>query len=403
MNMKHVPQILLYAALFLFRIPNFYILPFFHNSFLTTQGIGRIVIFLLIASVIYLKRGKASPSLNIENALVVALLFMQTLSIVTAVNIPAFLMRYKDIIIAILFFFAMKVTRVDVRMIIKITVITAVINSLYAIMVIYFPVVHTFFSTITYDRYFNLVLSDIERGRYYSTSYDEVIIPLLLHEGKFVLASVVAGITLVGNFRTKILALFFVFFSYILTVKNERMTKHRPKIFIGVIIVALLAALFSISRENYLERLNIADNDQIQTITSRADQIATGLDLGRRPLGVGLGNYYDYLPTQHKKNILTTKNEQVRMREVHDSIHNNFAAVLAESGYLALIVYTALILHFLLTDIHSLLRQGANNKKVFILMFWGIFIYGFLNPGVALSYQFQYWFYRGLISNESTH
>lgn len=403
MNMKHVPQILLYTALFLFRIPNFYILPFFHNSFLTTQAIGRIAILLLIASVIYLKRGKARPSLNIESALVVALLFVQTLSIITAINIPAFLMRYKDIIIAILFFFTMRAIRVDVYTIIKITVITAVINSLYAIMVIYFPVVHSFFGTITYDRYFSLVLSDIERGRYYSTSYDEVIIPLLLSEGRLFLAALVSGITLVANFRTKILSLFFVFVSYLLFIRNERIAKHKMKFFLGIIIIGVISATFSISRESYLKRLDIGDSDQIETITSRADQVASGFNLGQMPLGVGLGNYYDYVPTKDKKNITSTKNEQVRMREVHDSIHNNFAAVLAESGYIAFLIYTALILNFLRQDILLFVQKDNKYKKLFILMFWGIFIYGFLNPGVALSYQFQYWFYRGLISNENTN
>lgn len=402
MNIMKVPLLLLYSTLFLFRIPNLYIIPFIHSSFLTTQGFGRIILLLLILSVCYLHRRKAIPVLNIENILVVTLLLVQSLSIVTAINIPAFLMRYKDIVIAILLFFAMKTIRTDMRTIVKIFVITAVINSLYAVTVIYFPITHPLFSAITYDRYFNLVLSDIERGRYYASSYDEVILPLLLSEGRLFLAALVSGITLVANFRTKILSLFFVFASYLLFIKDERIAKHKMKIILGVVIVVVLSATLSISRESYLERLNIGDNDQIETITSRADQIASGFDFGRMPLGVGLGNYYDYIPTKDKKNILTTKNEQVRMMEVHDSIHNNFASVLAESGYLAFFIYTALILNFLRQDVLSLARKDKN-KKLFILMFWGIFIYGFLNPGVALSYQFQYWFYRGLISNESTH
>ncbi|MFZ2026566.1 MAG: O-antigen ligase family protein [Microgenomates group bacterium] len=400
MNIRRLPQLLLYSTLFLFRIPNLYILPFIHNSFLTTQGIGRIILLLFVISALYFRKYKVNSSLNVENILVILLLLVQTASIVVAINIPAFLMRYKDIVIAVMLFFAVKTIKIDIRMVVKIIVMTAIINSLYAVVVIYFPAIHPLFKAVTYERYFNLVLSDIERGRYYATSYDEVILPLLLSEGRLFLAALISAITLIGNFRTKILSLFFVFFSYLLLIKDERIKKHMMKIVLGVIIVGALAAIFSISRESYLERFNIGDNEQIETITSRADQIAVGLNLGRMPLGVGLGNYYDYLPTQDKKNILTSKNEQIRMREVHDSIHNNFASVLAESGYLALFIYTALILNFLRQDILALL-QKEGRKKIFILMFWGIFIYGFLNPGVALSYQFQYWFYRGLISNEN--
>lgn len=403
MNTKQIPQVLLYYALFLFRIPNFYIIPLIHNSLLTTQGVGRIILLFFILSVLYFKRRKVIIALNTENILIISLLIVQTFSILTAINIAAFLMRYKDIIISVMLFFAIKVIKIDLRMIVKIIIITTVINSLYAILVIYFPITHQFFSIMTYDRYFNLVLSDIERGRYYATSYDEVVIPLLLSEGKLFLAAIVSAITLVANFRTKILALFFVFISYILSVRDERITKHKIKIAIGITLIGLLSATFSISTENYLERLNVGDSEQVQTITSRNEQVALGFDLGRMPLGVGLGNYYDYIPTQDKRNIFSTKNEQVRMREVHDSIHNNFASVLAESGYLAFIIYSALILNFLRLDIFFLLQQRAGDKKLFILMFWGIFIYGFLNPGVALSYQFQYWFYRGLISNENTH
>lgn len=392
---------LLYCTLFLFRIPNLYILPFIHNSLLTTQGVGRLVLILFILFALYFHRKKATSFMNTENVLIISLLIIQSISIMSAVNIPAFLMRYKDIVIATMLFFALKTTKVDLRIIVRIIVITALINSLYAIAVIYFPIIHPLFSTITYERYFNLVLSDIERGRYYATSYDEVIIPLLMSEGKLFLAATVGAITLIANFRSKILSLVFVSIAYLLLLKSEYIKRNMLAIFLGIVMVGVLSASFSISNENYLERLNIGDNEQIETITSRSDQIASGFYLGRMPLGVGLGNYYDYVPSRDKKNITGTKNEQVRMREVHDSIHNNFASVLAESGYLAFFIYAALILYFLWKDIMSLWDQKSKYKKIFILMFWGIFIYGFLNPGVALSYQFQYWFYRGLISNET--
>jgi len=401
MKIKQAPQLLLYCALFVFRIPNLYILPFIHNSFLTTQGVGRLVLILFILFALYFHRKKATSFMNTENVLIISLLIIQSISIMSAVNIPAFLMRYKDIVIATMLFFALKTTKVDLRIIVRIIIITALINSLYAIAVIYFPIIHPLFSTITYERYFNLVLSDIERGRYYATSYDEVIIPLLMSEGKLFLAATVGAITLIANFRSKILSLFFVSIAYLLLLKSEYIKRNMLAIFLGIVMVGVLSASFSISNENYLERLNIGDNEQIETITSRSDQIASGFYLGRMPLGVGLGNYYDYVPSRDKKNITGTKNEQVRMREVHDSIHNNFASVLAESGYLAFFIYAALILYFLWKDIMSLWDQKSKYKKIFILMFWGIFIYGFLNPGVALSYQFQYWFYRGLISNET--
>ncbi|MCX6717055.1 MAG: O-antigen ligase family protein, partial [Candidatus Taylorbacteria bacterium] len=227
-------------------------------------------------------------------------------------------------------------------------------------------------------------------------------IPFLLNFGSIGLAVIVSYVTFVANFRTKILSLLFVLGSYLIMFKRKTFYSSSIYLVIGIILVGIVSSRFSINSESFIDRFNLNDNEQTQTITSRQKQIGFGLELGKKLFGVGLGNYYDYVPAKNKTpRGSIDKNTQIQLTEVNDSIHNNFASVLAECGYPTLLIYVLMITYFLLKDIRILFEKNRKDRKLFILSFWGLFIYGFFNPGVALSYQFQYWFYRGIISNEN--
>ena len=77
-------------------------------------------------------------------------------------------------------------------------------------------------------------------------------------------------------------------------------------IFLLLFIIANIVYLgnLSIQRLSYYERITLQDEDtDIGTIIFRVNQIRNAFDIGQTGLlGVGLGNYYDYLPMSQKIN-----------------------------------------------------------------------------------------------------
>ncbi len=387
-------------SFFLIRIPSFYIIPFISNPVLTTQGISRIILFVTV-SIVLIKQGKKFY-LSLNDCLVLGLFMFQSVSIIMASDTLAYLERYKDLVLVYMLFFTLKLINFSHKKVFQIIVITSVINILYGLLIIYFPFSRSFFQSITYQRYFDLVIADIERGRYYSTSYDETVLPILLNFGNIYISIATIFITFVSNFRTKILSLLFVMISYVLLSK-----KNKILISCVLIIIPIIASIYTINQESFIERFNIQDQVQTQTISSRLKQISLGIELGDSTFGIGLGNYYNYVSESSKNNRSSLFSNKTHLREVNDAIHNNIVSILAESGLISMILYIILIFSFLSQDLIYIIKTGVRKNVpstvLLILSFWGLFIYGFLNPGVALSYQYQFWFYRGLIQYEYRH
>jgi len=112
--------------------------------------------------------------------------------------------------------------------------------------------------------------------------------------------------------------------------------------------------------------------------------------------GVGLGNYYDNFSSSVKnKNIIISKSMRFVKIGAEEYVHNVFGFIVAESGYLGLIIFIYMLYLFLKNDFF--LFKKNNNKKILIISFWTIFIYGLFNPIIPAAYQVLFWTIRGLL------
>jgi len=113
--------------------------------------------------------------------------------------------------------------------------------------------------------------------------------------------------------------------------------------------------------------------------------------------GVGLGNYYDNLPSSDKisQSIFQWQNNLKIISFNHP--HNIFFATIAETGIMGLVTFVSLIIYFFISDCYMIKSQVSKLYKSFILSFWCLFIYSLLNPSNTFSYLTQFWFLRGII------
>ena len=403
-------------ALFFFKTPSFYIFPLIKSSFLMSQALGRIFLLASFGFIIlktYISENRIVPkgSTTTISLLLLSLFAVQSLSIIPAINLSAFIGRYKDIVIAFISFFIFYYFRKHTVTIISSMIVATGINMLYQSLLFFFP--DTFISimrNIIYEKHFNLVESNIYRGRIYADIYDEILIPFLflplipfLKKSPILRFLLIAGITFfafASNFRTRILMLVFSIIASVITLKKMTTTFITASI-AGILILMFITNVFLLSRLGYsfYDRFFIPDEYMDRATTeSRFTQIKTGFQMGTYSIfGVGLGNYYDHLSAKERPfSDNPADPQEYRNYAASLHIHNNIAYTIAESGYLAGFIFIVLLGIFAFTDIRILLKS-TNEKKGIVIAFWCLFIYGFLNPTVPASYQILFWGFRGLL------
>jgi hypothetical protein len=114
---------------------------------------------------------------------------------------------------------------------------------------------------------------------------------------------------------------------------------------------------------------------------------------------VGLGNYYDnLLPSKKAEKFLYPKKQINYIGAIGaiEFVHNNFGLLIAESGYISLLVFLSIGILFLKNDI-KLLKKGSDYQKAFTIAFWALFTFGVFNPIIPGSYNVLFWGIRGLL------
>ncbi len=404
-------------AIVFFKLPNFYIFLFLKNSFLTTQAFARIIllgIFTLILIRGYINKiSIIQPKRAIETVTWICILLffsLQSFSIIPAVNLSAFIGRYKDVFLSFVGIYCFYYFRRKYKAIITTIVMGAVISIVYQSFIFFWQ---DFFvngiSNFVYEKHVLLVLANIERYRIYTDTYDEIAVPFLMMSNIFSIPfpypfNIITLISIsffaaVSNFRTRILMLFVSVASSIIFIKKIPVKK------VVIIVLFFLVTSYITSKLlstrygfSYIDRFLLqSEGEDLDPIYSRFDQIKLGLQMGTySPFGVGLGNYYDHLPSDFKYYKSGFKWEDIRSSGASLYIHNNIGSIIAESGYVSGLVFMVLIMIFLITDLKILIR-GKEYQKGFIIAFWTLFIHGLLNPPVPISYQFFFWGIRGLL------
>ncbi len=405
------PPFLYLGCLFLIKIPPFYILPAIRSGFFTTHTLARLIIIVLFIKQLIFKK---KYSFYKNKLIIIFLIYFAfiSLSIISASNITNYLLRYKDIVFPGLLLFLTLLFRNVKKVIIKTFFYAALFNFCYQALIFISPRVFASFANFfVYSSHLELVLINIGRARIFIETYDEIIIPFVFfylsisktNREKIFLYLILASISIpsfLSNFRSRILMLLFSFvMSFIFLTKkrfNQKFIVFFIFIFIGYLSYIILNYNFKFS---FVDRFALSDKrEDVNTIKYRWNNIIISEEMARlQPLfGVGLGNYYDNLPSE-KKIFLSRSNWQNKEAQIASTNpHNIFAQILSELGYISLLFYLIMICYFAISDIRALLGRNIFAKAV-IISFWSLFIYSLFNPTTTLTYNSLFWILRALI------
>lgn len=405
---KIQPIYIFLTSVALFRLPYLYIIPGIKSEFLTSQSLARILLGIAFIWGLYAKRGLkfVSKQSKLINITLLAFFLISSLSVIYAINMDAFLNRYKDFLVGIVAFYTFYLFKEHEKKIAITLLITIPIMIIYQFILLSDNFLSQLLQQLIYQRHYDIVIYNLERNRIYVDVFDEAFIPLLFvvfqsFQGlkRFIFypsAIVISYLAFISNFRTRLLMLVLGFVGLIFVQNRNRL---KSIIILGALVLSVGFFVSStaglLNSYSFYDRLLFSDEiEDVESITSRYDQIQTTLYIGTiSPLGAGLGNFYDNLPVAEKDFSQSAPPAEVSAKEY---VHNNLATVIAESGYIAFALFAFLLIQFAVADIKTLTTKDGY-KKAFVFAFWSLFLYGFFNPPIPVSYQVLFWGMRGLL------
>lgn len=415
--LRKIPSInfaLLCLILFFMRLPPVYLLPI-GGSFFTSHSIARYLsLFILISSVLILFI--KNKTLEIDKKLIILILFYfltQSFSVVRSVNIPEYLLVYKNIIFGIVIFFVslLVVNAKNAKTLISLLLITGVVNLFLETLIYFSPnFIYDYLQPFFDQKYWTYFAYQFQRGRFFGDILDEILVPLIFYfftlqkktVNKVLLLlylSAISFFALLSNWRFKIVILVFSFSASLFFYFRKFKRYFIPSLFITAIF---LFVAYNVSLKivgfNTLDRLLLTNKKDIKSFTSRFaywDE-SVKMALYSPLLGVGLGNYYDYLPEEVKLTDIQFMQIYSNTFYIKYDPHNIFFSVLANTGFLGLASYVLIICYFIQCDISSVRKSNPLLTSI-VIVFWSLFAFAVLNPAMEFSYQFMFWFLRGTI------
>lgn len=395
-------------SIFLFRIPNFNVIPFITTSLLSSHLVASFFVFtIFFLNVFYHLMNNKKVQIKLIILLISALFILQSLSVFSAINMVEFINRYFDIILGLSSFFVFYFYKSRIKLIGIILVFPFFINIGYQFFMLFFEDIFLKFAPyFIYDKHFSFITYNLDRSRIYIDSYDEAFIPLLFISGiikshllRMFLLTSLFSLSLASGFRTRIImVLFSTLSSLFIFLKNKKtiFLLIASMLILGFFINSLL---LTANKQTFLDRFTLTnETEDVETIFSRTKQIEISANLAQISIfGVGLGNYYDNL-LNSDKNIpyYYSQDRKVVTEAGIGYVHNIFATILVESGYLSLLIFIVIIALFIKDDIKTL-QEKNEYKKAFTICFWTLMIYGLFNPNASASYQVFFWGIRGFL------
>lgn len=384
----------------------FVFLPSLHIFFFYSHGIVKILISLQFLILLFQKN-----KIKIKNSLLLILsiyLASQTLGIINVGNLDIFFYRYKNFIFELLFFINTLMVldgsikyRINIFLII---LITTSINLFCQLLIKVNFGLFKIFARLFFDTgVLDLISMNVERGRIYFENYNEALLPLYYfyvtkkkvpNKTISLLSMIAIWITsLMSFFRTRFLMLLssLIFYSNIIE-------KKKLLIWAGIASFLILLGITTVQNTNktIFDRFSITQ-ENLETVNYRLRDTDEALKLGPQYIlfGVGQGNYLEFFGQKDQK-------LSKRFSSVHYAAktpHNILIEIFFESGLFGLISYLSLLLYFFFFDktvFNS--NQYKNEQKAYIVAFWTLLIYAFLNPTRDLfSFNCIFWFLRGKI------
>jgi len=400
-------------------MPPFYVIPFIKSALLTSHSLSRVIVVVLFVAMLrrrdYQKFSKTQISLFY---LFLGYFFFHSLSVINAVNYDAFLLRYKDVVFPGLFLlasFSFLKSKLDF---IKVMIWSLLVNFAYQAVAYTWPSLYSLMgNSLLYEGHREFVSLNLARGRIFIETYDEIVLPFLFVSGFYTLVKnklfrvifpvLIIFPTLLSNFRSRLLML-------VVGVGLALITWFKSwKVVIGIglggIVMMFSSDAISLRLWGFsiLDRVLLKSNyDDIQSLTSRWEGISQSFELGlRHPVaGIGLGNYFDFLPTYVRDSVFSISNYYGGVWISSLNPHNIFAQIVAETGLLGLIYYLGMLGIFLRSDwmIYRERKIKEDFKIACIIAFWTLFSYSLFNPTTTLTYNTLFWILRGVIIHEST-
>lgn len=407
---------LLCIAIFLIRLPPVYLLPI-KSALFNSHSIARYLLMILLAfSLVLIYLNKIRLILDNKLSLYIFFYFLSlSLSIIPAVNPQAFFSIYKHHLVGIVIFLLSVIildSKDKIIKLIKVLVLTVVINAVYEFFIYFQPAaILSTLKNFIYGQYWDVLFMNYQRERYFIDIYDSALIPFLLYFfytsrdriykiTSLLIIFAVSFFALISNFRSQFIM---VLFSLVLGLHIffRKLSSYGLQI---VILLFILYTGYVISAtyfgSNSLDRLITPGEDEYATITKRTYLWKQSIDMvSLSPFfGIGLGNFYDYLPTSKKLNLSVFRwvNDLQMISETHP--HNIFFSALAETGYIGLLSLILLIIYFIKTDYKYMKFHNPIISST-IIGFWSLFIFALLNPPVTLPYISLFWIFRAIITN----
>lgn len=343
----------------------------------------------------------------------------QSISILPAGNIVSFLAKFEDIFFGLVFlldteFLLKKKGERVFKTAINVLLAACFFNFLTQLVIFLWPSSISSLSRFVHSGYINTILLNLQRGRTYLETYNEVLLPfimyfLYLNKGlKFyyfcLLAIGIIYFSIISGFRTSLLMVVVSLGGFYIFIKTKKKMMLSP-VLVLLTIVIMLIANFAPNPLSYERLINTATNEDL-TFWGRINRYTTAINMGIKApfFGVGLGNYYDNLNYFDKKSsslIRKTKNEY-ELAAFYP--HNIFFETFAESGSLGLLSFSLLILYFIFEDLKTLFKRRQRDLvKLAIISFWTLFLYSLFNPVNNITYLTLFWFFRTNIFYSTQH
>ncbi len=403
-----IKKIILINFLFAFcliNLPPFYYIPFLKNSLFHSYSLSRILILLNSGIILYLLIKRKIKVDFRKNYLILFSFFFvsQSISIINSLNISQFLYFYKDLLFVYLFIFqSLVIVNSDANKlkIIKILLITSIINIFFMLIIYFLPEFsNIFLKDILHDKYLEVLNVNKARGKYFIEFIDFAFIPLFflffilkkkdkvsVFLGYFFIILLIF-LSTISNFRTHLLMIFFSLIGTVYFLIPKRRNFFLFLTLFSFFIVNFLSIRLNFSPQITIERVSLSP-EELGSIIGRFNMWNYALEMFKSsPLtGIGLGNYYDYLPNKEKEVFSIFKEREILNRVTLINPHSIFFWQLAETGILGIFAFICLLFSFLKSDLNKIKSKNYLDKS-FLIAFWSLFLYAVFNPPIGLRFQ----------------
>lgn len=337
----------------------------------------------------------------------------QTLSICGAANITVFIAIYKNIVIGMVIFLIAYLTSWDRQYIKKVLltlVVSTIINSAYQFVIYFkFPPLYGLLQTVIYNKYFDFVVLQAERPRFFIELCNEVMAPILLsYYYYFSKKGLISTLVLVGllgaslffsiasNYRIIFIVFIFCIVSSIWLYESKNINKFT------IIFLCLALLIFTLQKitlqsqySTSISRLTFEDAENTNTLSGRVAMWQQAFEMGKSsPLfGVGLGNYYDM--SKKPSNRYGNSFDLSKVTLIHP--HNVFVSAFSSTGLLGLLSLIILYSYFFMKDLIMYRENKIGLQHYLIISFWGLFISSLTGPRETVQFLALFWLLRGLI------